>query len=189
MRLRQEDVVQELGRVFVVNERLVVGRRRHELEAGRREDVGVEAARHGKPRAEERDAGPPAGLHGVARRGHDAQQRQRGAPLDVVEHGVRGVRGDDRQRRVSACQAADLGDEHVGQRRAIPRADEREHLVHVDAVDQDRGRGAVATTLPVGGEQRPVVFDGRLRADAANQAQRRARCHAASPFVSTVSLR
>ena len=73
-----------------------------------------------------RDAGPPAGLHGVARRRHDAQQRQRGAPLDIVEHGMWRVGGDDRQRRAGARQPADLDDQHVGQRRAIAGTHQRQ---------------------------------------------------------------
>jgi len=90
----------------------------------------------------------------------------------LVEHEVRGVRGEDRDVGASAREPFEFGQQDLDHRRTIGGLKEGEEPAPIDAVEDDLRVAAVGAALLVACSEVPVVVDRRGRRDPADYPQR-----------------
>src|SRR6266852_3926934 len=169
-RCRQDDPVDQLVQIGVVYEFLVAGLGNRDGYPFAREDFLIEAALHREAGAEKTDALQLTLRCRPARGLDDADERDGRGALDLVEHDVRRVGGQQPVRRAGPREAADFLEQVRGQASKVARADELQDFCQVDAVDDDRGITPVWLALSIGRDEKPVVIDRGFRTDAADDA-------------------
>src|SRR5207253_5180075 len=119
----------------------------------------------------------------------DADERDGRGALDLVEHDVRRVGGQQPVRRAGPREAADFLEHVRGQTRQVVRADELQGLCEIDAVDDDGRITPVRPALPIGRDEEPVIIDRGFRTDAADDADQLHRDCSERAYGSCESIR
>ena len=151
-----------------MNPGLLIGRGNEQREPGPFEDIGIEASLHGEASTEQTDALQSAGSSILAGGLHDADERDRRSPADLIKDDVRRIGGDRREVCSGAIETLHLLDEVGSQAGQSVRFDEQPHPGEVDAVDDHCRIAAVVFALAPGGDDETVILDRRFRAEAAD---------------------
>src|SRR5262249_20425590 len=176
-RLVRELAFDELAEVDLVDKRSVGLLRPDELDPGGLERPCEELALGRRPGREHAGSTDASGAGGVDECVEDAEHRHRRIPRDLVEGEVHRHRGDEPQPCAGAREPRDGCVEQADGRVEIAVEEGIEGRPAVQAVDRDRRIGPGRATLAPTGNETPVVVSGRLRPDAADDAEHALRRH------------
>ena len=170
-RLLAEDVLQKLVHVDPVDDAALLLRRSDDVERAPGEHVPVEGPLRRIARSEQAEAAQAERLGGVGRGFDDADERDRGEAADLVERDVRRVGREDAGGRARAREPLEGRGEVASQAREVFLLEEREQGLDVEAVDDDRGVALARPAPAECREEHPVVGDGGLGSDPADDSR------------------
>src|SRR5579864_5768234 len=128
----------------------------------------VEARLHGETSAEKPESLESMRERKIAGGLHDAHQRNWRDRSQLVEHKVRGVRRQQSEIGARSRESRNALQKIFDEAPPVGSACEHQETIYIDAVDEQRWVAIVPRSLAKPGNKQPIILDGRLGSDTAD---------------------